>query len=312
MPNRSSSCGRSSPSSGLPLPTRMKRAGWLMLIPSRSTVFQPEAAESSSTSTKWSSSRLTSSTYRMPRLAFASRPGSKAFTPSVKAFSMSMVPHTRSSVAPRGKSIMGIFMDSTGSCSPALRRMRISSLMTSGSEGSELKASLATTWISGSKSARARMVVDFPVPLSPMIITPPILGSITFRIKDSFISSWPTMAVNGKMGRAAPSALLGASVAAALLTCRAARWACWPLMSFTRAGREGRAACCVALSCAGIIIVRGLAEARSPLPCICCVPALSIMLLAINSKSAPTTAKKQLRPRRSWKQRKKQSRNKAI
>ena len=30
--------------------------------PSRSTVFQPEAAESSSTSTRWSSSRFTSST----------------------------------------------------------------------------------------------------------------------------------------------------------------------------------------------------------------------------------------------------------
>jgi hypothetical protein len=46
-------------------------------------------------------------------------------------------------------------------------------------------------------------VVDLPVPRSPIIITPPILGSITFRIRDSFISSWPTMAVKGKMGRAA-------------------------------------------------------------------------------------------------------------
>jgi len=41
----------------------------------------PEAAESSSTSTRWSSSRLTSSTYRMPRLALASSPGSNALTP---------------------------------------------------------------------------------------------------------------------------------------------------------------------------------------------------------------------------------------
>jgi hypothetical protein len=34
-----------------PEPTRMKRAGWEMEMPSRSTVFQPEAAESRRTST---------------------------------------------------------------------------------------------------------------------------------------------------------------------------------------------------------------------------------------------------------------------
>ena len=48
------------------------------------------------------------------------------------------------------------------------------------------------------------MVVDLPVPRSPMTMTPPILGSITFRMSASFISSWPTMAVKGKTGRAAP------------------------------------------------------------------------------------------------------------
>ncbi len=57
-PKRSSSCGRSSPSSGLPLPTSTKRAGWRMLSPSRSTTFSPEAATSSSRSTRWSSSRF--------------------------------------------------------------------------------------------------------------------------------------------------------------------------------------------------------------------------------------------------------------
>jgi len=45
--------------------------------------------------------------------------------PSVRAFSISMVPHTRSSVAPKGKSIMGIFMLSTGRVSPAFMRRRI-------------------------------------------------------------------------------------------------------------------------------------------------------------------------------------------
>jgi len=56
---------------GLPEPIMMKRAGCWMLTPSRSTVLTPEAAESSTTSTRPSSSRLTSSTYRMPRLALA-------------------------------------------------------------------------------------------------------------------------------------------------------------------------------------------------------------------------------------------------
>ena len=42
-----------------------------MLMPSRSTVLTPLAALSSTTSTRPSSSRFTSSTYRMPRLAFA-------------------------------------------------------------------------------------------------------------------------------------------------------------------------------------------------------------------------------------------------
>jgi hypothetical protein len=40
----------------------------------------------------------------------------------------------------------------------------------------ELKGSLSTTLISGSRSASARMVVDLPVPRSPMIMTPPIWG----------------------------------------------------------------------------------------------------------------------------------------
>ena len=66
----------------------------------------------------------------------------------------------------------------------------------------ELKGSSFTISISGSKSAIALIVVDFPVPRSPIIITPPIFGSITFNCKASFISSWPTIAVNGKTGEA--------------------------------------------------------------------------------------------------------------
>ena len=51
-PKRSSSCGRNSPSSGLPLPISTKRAGWRTLRPSRSTTLSPEAATSSSRSTR--------------------------------------------------------------------------------------------------------------------------------------------------------------------------------------------------------------------------------------------------------------------
>jgi len=57
-----SQLGRRSPSSGFIVPMRVKLAGWEMLMPSRSTVLTPFAAESRITSTRWSSSRLTSST----------------------------------------------------------------------------------------------------------------------------------------------------------------------------------------------------------------------------------------------------------
>lgn len=42
-----------------------------------------------------------------------------------------------------------------------------------------------------------RTVVDLPVPRSPIIMTPPILGSMTLRRRQSFISSCPTMAAKG-------------------------------------------------------------------------------------------------------------------
>ena len=61
-PKRSSSCGRSSPSSGFMVPTSTKRAACSTDRPSRSTVTRPIAAASRSWSTTWSWSRLTSST----------------------------------------------------------------------------------------------------------------------------------------------------------------------------------------------------------------------------------------------------------
>ena len=61
------------PTCGFPEPIMMNLAGWTMLMPSLSTVLTPLAALSSTTSTRPSSSRLTSSTYRMPLLALACR-----------------------------------------------------------------------------------------------------------------------------------------------------------------------------------------------------------------------------------------------
>ena len=103
-PKRSMNCGRRSPSSGFIVPIRIKRAGWLKDTPSRSMKLRPIAAESSRTSTTWSLSRLTSSMYRMPRWADASKPGSKRRLPSRIAASMSSAPTTASSVALTGSS----------------------------------------------------------------------------------------------------------------------------------------------------------------------------------------------------------------
>ena len=61
-PNRSSSCGRSSPSSGFMVPTSRKLDACRSETPSRSTLVLPVAAASSSTSTMWSGSKLISST----------------------------------------------------------------------------------------------------------------------------------------------------------------------------------------------------------------------------------------------------------
>jgi hypothetical protein len=51
----------------------------------------------------------------------------------------------------------------------------------------------------GNKPAKERMVVDFPVPRSPKISTPPIKGSIVQSVIASFISACETIAVKGKL-----------------------------------------------------------------------------------------------------------------
>ncbi len=168
-PKRSSSCGRSSPSSGFMEPTRTKRAACEWDTPSRPTQLTPEAATSSSTSTTGSGRRLTSSTYRTPPFAAASRPGRNAAAPSwgpgpasapgARTALVSIVPTTVSSVAPSGSSTKG---------APP-----------------------------GSIPARPRASVDLAAPLSPRRSTPPMSGSTAARRRASRASPCPTTALNG-------------------------------------------------------------------------------------------------------------------
>ena len=200
------------------VPTRMKRAGWLKLMPSRSTILTPMAALSSSRSTMWSSSKLISSTYRMPRLALASTPVSKCRSPSWMAFSMSSVPTTRSSVALTGRSTKLMRRLLLGISSQSAYFWRAKSDQLSRRAGSSLKGESAMTWICGSRAARARAAVDLPVPRSPRINTPPMRMSMAFKISASFIMSCPTMAVKGYTG-----GLLLIAPSASSLLCKSMR-----------------------------------------------------------------------------------------
>ena len=58
----------------------------------------------------------------------------------------------------------------------------------------------ASAFMLGSSAASARIAVDLPVPRSPKTRTPPTDGSTAAISSASFISSWATMAVNGKVG----------------------------------------------------------------------------------------------------------------
>jgi hypothetical protein len=107
-PNRSSSCGRNSPSSGLPDPTSTNRAGWRIDSPSRSTTFSPDCATSEQQVDDVILQQVDLVDIRYPRLARARRPGSNAFSPRVSAFDVQSAHVTRSSVAPSGRSITGV------------------------------------------------------------------------------------------------------------------------------------------------------------------------------------------------------------
>src|ERR1700694_187116 len=137
----------------------------------------------------------------MLRLASARTPGSKRFDPVRRAASMSIVPTTRSSEALIGSSTTRMRRLCEGSTPADLRRSRQSAHSASTSDGSQPKWQPSTTLCSGRSLASARTAVDLPVPFSPRMRTPPIVGTIAFKIRASFIDSWPTIAVKGKLCR---------------------------------------------------------------------------------------------------------------
>jgi len=130
----------------------------------------------------------------MPRFALASSPGSKAFTPGRGLFDVDGAANPVFGGS-KGRSTIGTFCGQRKFC---LLLQQLPDVVTHqvGIVRVAVEGSSATTVICGNKSANARIVVDLPVPRSPIIITPPIFN--TFNSKANFISSWPTMAVKGK------------------------------------------------------------------------------------------------------------------
>src|SRR3977135_2294873 len=145
----------------------------------------------------------------MLRFASASTPGSNRLAPARRAASMSMVPTTRSSEELIGSSTTRIRRLCEGSMPLDARRSRQSLQCASRSSGSQPKWQPSTTECSGRSLASARTAVDLPVPFSPRMSTPPIVGTTALRIRASFIDSCPTIPVKGKTWRS--STMLTAS-----------------------------------------------------------------------------------------------------
>ena len=133
----------------------------------------------------------------MLRFASARMPASNSFLPCRIAASISSVPTTRSSVALTGSSTTRMGTLSSFMRAPAAAFLRQSSQKNSGAAGSQRHAQPATARMAGSSSAAARTAVDFAVPFSPLISTPPKDGMTILSKSAFFISSCPTMAEKG-------------------------------------------------------------------------------------------------------------------
>ena len=94
-------------SSGLRVAIKMGLQGYFTLIPSRSTMTKPSVTACNIIVTKSSSTRLISSTYKIPRCELAMRPGVKTVSPVSKVFFTSTEPNKRSSMTFTGTCIEG-------------------------------------------------------------------------------------------------------------------------------------------------------------------------------------------------------------
>mmetsp|Transcript_12397 Transcript_12397/g.30069 ORF Transcript_12397/g.30069 Transcript_12397/m.30069 type:complete len:281 (+) Transcript_12397:1069-1911(+) len=198
---RSRRCSRSPPSSGLNVAMSSGRHGWRRVMPSRSTMFSPSASTVSSKLETDSSSRLISSTYRMPRCASASKPGWKMVRPSFMEASMSTVPTSRSSVTPKGTWTKGASRMRVRAL-PLASRCTFSSRPSShepGSSGSELQNEPSTTSMGGSSACSPRAMMDFAVPRRPEMAMPPSAGSMAPKSRAALMFSCPTTAARGKV-----------------------------------------------------------------------------------------------------------------
>mmetsp|Transcript_12659 Transcript_12659/g.53077 ORF Transcript_12659/g.53077 Transcript_12659/m.53077 type:complete len:287 (+) Transcript_12659:1023-1883(+) len=217
---RSRRCSRSAPSSGLNVAMRSGLHGCLNVMPSRSTTFSPSASTVSSRLDTDSSSRLISSTYKMPRCASASKPGWNTVLPSFMDASMSTVPTRRSSVTPKGTCTKGASRMRVIT-SPLASRVSFSSKPSSqvpGSSGSELQMEPSTTSMGGSSACSPRAMMDFAVPRRPEMAMPPSAGSMAPSSSADLIFSWPTTAARGnvwRMPELSTSRALSRSIAAA-------------------------------------------------------------------------------------------------
>ena len=125
-------------------------------------------------------------------------PVSKERFPSRMAASISSVPTTRSSVALTGSSTTFMGSSSTSGALPSYFSWH-SSHHAAGASGSSWNRQPLMQRRGGSRSASARTAVDFAVPFSPWINTPPSRGFTTLSTSACFIFSCPMMAVKGNV-----------------------------------------------------------------------------------------------------------------
>ena len=229
--NRSRTCSRTSPSSGLNVAKTRGAHACAAEVPSRSTLFSPAATTAKMRLATASSIRLSSSRYSTPLCARARSPGEKTGAPRRTDSSTSTLPATASSVAAKGtvtkvgrrawrfhsgSSAAAARMRARGDArgglpTPAARRRAFASAATrsrrpvshsEGRSGSALATLEGTTSCGGRSACVALTSTVLHVPRRPWIATPPTLGSTAASASAALMASWFTTRDMGNAGRA--------------------------------------------------------------------------------------------------------------